>query len=563
MGSANKRELPIIISAFIASLYFGYKLPGMMSGLSLGSMVKTFIPLILIIFVGYLITFVSGRMFSFAGFVKRKDKLGLGILTVAIVVSVILGLILSSGTTNLGLTYIGIGLLVLGGMVYSVWCYLTGLYINGLVTFFLVLPFLSFLEWDFKSTWFAGGPLGPIMVSPNLIFIWICFMALLASLTAKRVKITIPYIGVLTLFLGWMLLSAIFAKYPIPALREWWMHATTFPLIAVLAVNSVRSLEDSGKAIIAFAGYVLMRIAIVYYFYGQAVGFKFYLLIDMYNSLMGMTVIFHIGILAIMAITVFPILISWIIKEKNYIPRILWVISLLFILWITFVLQLRSTMLAILITLPFLLMYMKISVSRIVGTAFLLVVVSAIITYFSPQVLLRFAPWYSVAGIVSDQVMRLDAWQAALKMIANYPVLGIGPAMWTEYFPMYSNKMALIFRINSAHNPFLTYISSSGLMMMVSIFWFYYLLLKDSLTSINQRISRYEKALDIGILWSISALTMLGMLGAVSSLTFIGWVPGTYGVTTVVDVLVTFGFIVGTIKSRSLLKENQSYSKFI
>ena len=556
MVNKHKIEIPIFLAAFASSLYLGRILPSVLEGISLGSMVRALIPVVLLLGAGYLTTLFTRGYIGLSNLNKKTEKLSPALLFSIMLLSGIIGFILSKGAADLGFTYIGVGLLVLGGVFYSVWCYLTGDYNLGLIFFFLTLPFISFLEWDFRNTWFAGGPLGPIMVSPSLIFIWLCFLAMAASMVSKQFKVIFPYKGPAVLFLGWMFLSAIFSRHPVFSLREWWMHVVSFPLVIALVINSVNKLEESSRAIVAFAGYVLLRIAIVYYFYGQTVGYNFNMLIDMYSNFIGGKVVLHIGILAITGVAVFPIIISWLFREKNTTLRTVWFISILFVLWIIFVLQLRSSMLALLMTLPFLLFYIKVSIPRLAAVAFLLITITAIIVYMIPQALLRFAPWYSIAGVLKDQAMRLDAWQAAIRMVFDHPVLGIGPAMWSEYFPMYSKNLNFMYRINSAHNPFFTYLSNSGIVMLAGISWFYCRLINDSIVSIKNRSSEQEKSMDIGLLWSITAVTLLGLLGAVSSLTFIGWEPDTYGVTTVVDVVIAFGFIVGAISSRRRLTEH-------
>jgi O-antigen ligase len=192
----------------------------------------------------------------------------------------------------------------------------------------------------------------------------------------------------------------------------------------------------------------------------------------------------------------------------------------------------RGAVLSLVLTLPLFLFYGSRKRNIIVGLVVLCGVI-AFTVFFVPTIIQRFGLWHSIQDLLSDQEMRLDAWKAAIRMIRDHPLAGIGLGMWDKYIHLYTQRIFLwkdslgqpfVIYINSAHHFFLHYGSAGGILTLGTLILLVLATLKAAIFACRTAARGSDiYPIALGLLWSFSAFLIGGMFGGFSDL---GETPG-------------------------------------
>ncbi len=106
-------------------------------------------------------------------------------------------------------------------------------------------------------------------------------------------------------------------------------------------------------------------------------------------------------------------------------------------------------------------------------------------------------------GLNADQTditgSRTHFWAIALRIFADYPILGAGLDSFGTAFPFYDSRNGL-FRVEQAHNDYLQILADSGILGFICVIAFIFLLFKKSLKTISSTSDNFRRNVAVGAL---------------------------------------------------------------
>jgi O-antigen ligase len=106
-----------------------------------------------------------------------------------------------------------------------------------------------------------------------------------------------------------------------------------------------------------------------------------------------------------------------------------------------------------------------------------------------------------------DIAARATVWNDTLRMISHFPLLGVGLGSWPEIFPRYQSGPWSRFFFRQAHNDYLQFVAETGLVGLIALVWFCYLVGVKSFRA-WRHFSASERALFIALWLSVIATTL-------------------------------------------------------
>jgi O-antigen ligase len=131
------------------------------------------------------------------------------------------------------------------------------------------------------------------------------------------------------------------------------------------------------------------------------------------------------------------------------------------------------------------------------GIALILVLFGAVILLGGDQSLLRGTGLQNAQADISSG--RTHFWQIALKIIFDYPILGVGLNAFGTAYTQYDTWNGAM-RVEQAHNDYLQILADAGVLGFICIIAFIYLLFRQSLKIIGKATDRYRRSAAIGAL---------------------------------------------------------------
>ena len=106
-----------------------------------------------------------------------------------------------------------------------------------------------------------------------------------------------------------------------------------------------------------------------------------------------------------------------------------------------------------------------------------------------------------------DIAARATVWNDTLRMISHFPLLGVGLGSWPEIFPRYQSGPWSRFFFRQAHNDYLQFVAETGLVGLVALIWFCYLVAVKTFRAWRD-FSATERALFVALWLSVIATAM-------------------------------------------------------
>ncbi len=515
----------------------GLLIVSLSDGFTIGRMMKLLLPVAgLTVLMAILLTGNLGELLrsSTRPIVKRWH------VVLIILVPIVFGLVIINIGSN-SLTYSLVGLLVVVGVVVAGHFTLTRDDVYGFAVFLLTLPFLSFLEWDFRETWMGSWQWGFLVLSPSIVLLWgLSFLALMRQRICHKRVVGGPLSKYILLWGIFHFISSVFSRDPSASFGHFVLEVFVFPLFYFLAVNRVRSRRDAELLCWAICVYGLLRLMVIHYFYllGMPSGYPLWFTADSPN-ITGLVP--HPGIINSIVGWVFPLSVVFFLLKRRYRVKILLVVAACFSLYLSLGTGGRANFIGLVfafIAVIFLSRPLK-PLRRLVlagGVALLFIV---LLSMPSSQLLTeKLSRWGNITDIFYEQAMRWDSWKAALRMMYDYPVSGIGLGMWDYFIPQYTEKSfywgKMFFQTNSAHHLFLLYGSAGGIGALLIMIFFIGHSCAKGLSIIREVKNEKMAILGSGLLWGLLAFVISGSLGAGG---FFEFVPGSSEeVCTILDV---------------------------
>ena len=505
----NRLNLLIISLLLVLVCYTGLIIPQIVNNFSIGRIAKFSIPTFCLVGTIFLLRTVNLRDL----FKINIRSVRWGKIIPLIIITFGLGFVLNNISIT-SLTYLFVGMLVVIGMTLAMFLSLNFENLNGIIIFLLCMPFLAWLEWVFQDTWIGGGTWGFITVSPTIILLWMFTLLTIIKCINKGKKISggslFPYI------LAWgilLFISSMVSINPKVSFQKFTSEVFVFPLFYFLVVNFVHSDRDRKLITWTILIYGVLRGAIVYYFYLIRTESEMWLaLSDVYRSSLMYT-----GLISSISAWIIPLGLALLMIEDKKLKRVFLLASIIFAVYLLFGSGGRGKLIAIVFTSPvFLFIIMKrknlLSISVVMSFFILLI----LLTPTGKFIIDRFLEWESwdLRAIINAQAVRVDCWQAAIKMMWDYPISGIGLGMWSDYYPFYSMQVFWVTPVY-AHHLFLKYGVAGGIgVFMVLIILLIKPIVKGVRGIFSKGLWENDKIINSGLIWGLSTFIVSGIFGS-------------------------------------------------
>ena len=432
----------------------------------------------------------------------------------------------------------------------------------GLGAFIVTYPFLAFLEWDPGSRLDLVYWLGPVAISPSIVFLWALVGATLLGRLVRRTG----FVGGSShkYVIGWsllLLLSSLTSIRPLESLQEFYLNALTLPLFYWVAVNQINSKISLTRIIYAVIAFSVLRAAISYYLYA-----RYSLAADstFTDALVGISdpaiyrVVAHSDFLAWVTSFPLPLVLVMAMVNPSRRARFGLLLVLVFLVLVLFISNRRAPIVVSSAVLPLaLLLWLRRDGKMTFAVPALVLLGATVVSYrvlAEPILFQRFSEWGSVQDFSYEQRWRLDAWQAGLQILKGYPLLGIGFGAWTDYYPFYSqyqpSGLWLQHVMNKPHNMFIHYAVAGGIGALVCWTALLTTALRNALGAWRRSQDVEVQLLASALFWSLLMVVLTGALGGVNSMVMKSWT-----ITTGVDGGLLFWTILGGIASLERIKD--------
>ncbi len=110
-------------------------------------------------------------------------------------------------------------------------------------------------------------------------------------------------------------------------------------------------------------------------------------------------------------------------------------------------------------------------------------------------------------GDISDANQRIIIWRCTIRMIKDYPIVGVGPGCYSSVQEDYRlNEREKEMTRYHAHNNLLQEIADNGIIGILSYLWLWYIVFKAGITSLRiSRMQNYQRSVLLG--------TIAGLVG--------------------------------------------------
>jgi len=106
---------------------------------------------------------------------------------------------------------------------------------------------------------------------------------------------------------------------------------------------------------------------------------------------------------------------------------------------------------------------------------------------------------------------RIDIYRGTLQMIADRPLLGVGPGNFPLVYPRYRDKKLIAF-INETHNDYLQFASEMGIFSLVAFLVLLFLYFRNGIRYLLFSKNMYLLGLALGCMVSIAGVALHGSM---------------------------------------------------
>lgn len=431
----------ILLFLFIYS--FGKGIIQAAGGVSLGVLFRIFLPSGF-----YFSLFV---FFSLIDLKEIKSLLNLRDITfkqfvsIAAIALLLAYLIIIEGS-NYGFTASIIGMIIMIGFFTSIYFIIVGNASTGVAIFLLTFPFLSYFEYyySYRYAFFKGIEWGPIIVTPTITFLLLLFFAsMIAKSREGMIREFKPMVvKAIFIFIFIVFIASLFSIRPILSTRYFiltWIYPLILFVIILRSIHTTNDIKVLAHSTIACI--CLISFFSLYFFLRRSEG-----MVELQN-IYGSVLATHItsgtwGQMTAMSIPLSIVLFS-LSKRRGKIAYLLVIAFLFLSLVLSFS---RGAMAAIIIALAILLKKKELRKVVIAVVAILILTLVLHKSLLSNYILYRFKNIRSFNDLVYDSSVqaRWEGAKAALGMVKDYPLFGIGTGMWKDYVSHYAKMQRVV-----------------------------------------------------------------------------------------------------------------------
>jgi len=406
-----------------------------------------------------------------------------------------------------------VSLFVSGSFIFSVYLILNNKLFNSLLIFLINLPFLRLLEWNLDKIDLKWVTVGPLVLTPTIIFLLSIFLAyLLSDKKSEHIELSGIQISIM-LFMSAAVVS-LFVSNDICLSSRQLLLDMSFPLMFFyLLIKGLKNNIEQVRILL----YILIITGFVYIF----MGYYFYLgmtipslgLLYSIYGLYGMVSQFRI-----MATFIFPFTVAMALIETGAKRACFILAAFLGLCFVAVSFSRIAVLGAVFSLIPFL--RKKEVIAPILAGIILVVIFQG---WFMENIFLRFNEFDMLEKLDMSywSPMRLWGARAAFSIIREHPLFGIGYGMWNDYYYKYGPALYMgkdIYYITSAHNSFLDSAVQGGVLLLMGLTGFLWKFISSCMSLIYFSDNKFTKTVSLGLLGFMIAIITASFAGNVFSI---------------------------------------------
>lgn len=479
-------------------------------GFTLGSLIRAFIPTLPYLFLIMVISMTdfSNLNLSTLRFEHHKIK-PIQIFLVFCIALSIIPLVIYAGS-SIAMTSNLIIVFIITSCFISLFVSIKYGVFYGTIGFILTFPFLSFIQRELGSIFFEEGfNVGPIVLTPTIIFLLILsFVSLLLSFTQEKTRLEIPLYKTIGIYLLIFFISVVTSENFEHSLKTYLLGIIYPILFFFLIANNVKTDKE-----IRFIIYALIASAVLFSF------FDYYYL--MRGSMMDISkaIAFHGihflgGERELFLLLTLPLALSLAATSSKGKALIFLLAGLIMIAFLLFSYN-RIAVIAMFASLSVFFKNKRVMI--------IILSLSVLATIFWDwtlhNIFPRFQEFTSIESLhpLSWSPMRYYGWVAAIDMIKDYPLSGIGFGMWENYYYKYGPSFTYNIPgygptrvwITSAHNAFLDIATETGIPGLIAWLLLMSTISKEGLHVWRNSVDKTRKTLALGCISSMAAFWVI------------------------------------------------------
>lgn len=479
--------------------------------LTLGSIMRNFLPtfpflcLTILIF----ITDFNKLSLSTLRFERSSFKIKQILLIICIAISIVP--LVSYAGSNVAMT----NNIVIGIIIFA---FLVSLFVSikydvyyGVIAFILTFPFLVFIQREFGFG--EGFTAGPIVLNPVIIFLLILFCLSSIVHFTQKTGIGIPLYKTIGIYLFVFFISVVTSENIENSLKRYLLDCIYPVLYFFLIANNIKT-DKQIKLVI----YALIVSSVLYNFFDY-----YFILKETDEEIVPTYGIYSMGFgRDVYLLYSLPLAVSLaIISQKR--TRLILVLACLIMGAFLLLHQSRIVFIAMVTSMAFFFRKKWIFITIL----FLSVMIIVFWNGLLHGVFSRFQEFTSIASLhpLNWSPMRYHAWIAAIDMIEDYPITGIGLGMWGDYYHKYGPFFVWNIPpcgptriwITSAHNGFFDVATATGIPGIVAWLLFHGIIFKESLSVYRNSLDETRKILALGCISSMWAFWIIWLGGGYPS----------------------------------------------
>lgn len=494
---------------------------GLMSiagGFTLGSLMRTFLPALPYLFLIIIIFMTDFTNLQLPTLRLESPNIKLKQMFLILCIALSIFPLISYAGSSIAMTNNLIIGFIIGAFFISLFASIKYGVFYGIIGFILTFPFLSFIQWELGDFFFREGfHIGSIVLTPVIIFLLVLLLVfLLKHFTEEKTWPKIPLYKTIGIYLFVFFVSVITSENFQHSLKIYLLEIIYPVLFFFLIANHVKTDREIRLTIYALTASAVLYCFFDYYFIAREG------LVDISepSTIYG---IYSIGEIRIpFLLYTFPLALSLAFSSAKGRKLILILVSLIMIGLLLFSYS-RVGVIALFASISVFLRNKRVRIT-ILSLSILAIIFW---DWTLHNIFSRFMEFNSIESLhpLNWSPMRYYGWVAAINMIRDYPLHGIGFGMWGSYYykygPFFTYNIPgygmIRVWIAGAHNAFLDIATETGIPGLIVWLLLFGTIFKEGLYVFRNSVNKMRKSLALGCISSMVAFWMICLGGGYPS----------------------------------------------
>lgn len=515
LRSPHTKNIRLFIVLILFAGLAGERLTIVAGSFTIGSLIRTFLPVLPFLFLITVIFMTDLGNLNLSTFGLERPNIKLTHIFLILCIALPISLLVYFAGINITMTNNLIIVLIIAGFSISIFVSITYGIFYGIIGFILTFPFLAVIKQQLGGIFSKDSlNIGPIVLDLVIIFLLALFFAsLLVRFTQEKGGFEVPLSRTIGIYLFVLFLSVATSENFEHSLKMYLLEVLYPVLFFFLVARYVKTDKEIRFIIFAVVISALLYSFFALYFFKGMTAFK--LGISDIRSLHEFHAIRGHDLFLLLTL---PLALSLgVVASKA--TRITLVMGCLIMSYFLLFSPSRIVVIAMFVSLGIFLRN-----KRVMIVAVSLSVLAFIFWDWTYQnVFTKFHEFKSIESLhpLRWSPMRYYGWKAAIDMIKDYPLTGIGWGMWGSYYYKYGpyflyNLPGLGLTkvwISSAHNAFLHVAATTGIFGLIPWLLLFGTISKEGLNIFRNSVDRTRKTLALGCISSLVGFWMICLGG--------------------------------------------------